>query len=165
MIAASNRDAIKNVKWLNDNQTITFLGEALRQNPQVYSFSVTTRELKQLTHSSEPINNYDISLDGRVIVFTADPPTRRDDGTERGTQVEVVIHDQALTDLLCGDSSKLRSDSQLFLQVAGETPRLLPSNDSPREDYQMNPISVSSDGNYALVEVSVQDVPRAGLNI
>jgi dipeptidyl aminopeptidase/acylaminoacyl peptidase len=159
MTSSSNRDAIKNVKWLNDNQRITFLGETPGQNPQVYSFNVTTRELKQLTHSSAPINNYDISMDGRVIVFTADPPARRDDGTERGTQVEVVIHDQALADLLCGESSKFHSDSQLFLQLAGQTPHLLPANDSPREDYQMNPISVSSDGNYALVEVSVQDVP------
>src|SRR5437870_3001360 len=39
MSSSSNREGIKAVKWLNDNETICFLGEKPGETPQVYRFN------------------------------------------------------------------------------------------------------------------------------
>jgi dipeptidyl aminopeptidase/acylaminoacyl peptidase len=160
MSSSSNRDGIKNVKWLGDNETLVFLGENPGEKPAIYSFNIRDKQIKRLTKVAAEIDSYDISEDGRVIVFTTLPsPTSRGAGQEDDTD-EIVIHDQGLADLVAGRYSETHGD-QLFSQLAGQLPVPIPLNDSPREGYQSDPISISPNGRYALIEVYVRDVPVA----
>jgi hypothetical protein len=49
MASSSNRPAIQNVVWLDDNDTILFLGENPGETTQLYSVKCSSKELKKLT--------------------------------------------------------------------------------------------------------------------
>jgi len=55
------------------NQTVTFLGENPGDIPQVYRFGVFTKRLARLTHHPTAVVSYDITRDGREIVYEAAP--------------------------------------------------------------------------------------------
>ncbi len=57
MSSSSNRPAISRIKWLEDNDTITFLGEKIGELPQVYALHAATRRLNQLTHHPSSASN------------------------------------------------------------------------------------------------------------
>jgi Tol biopolymer transport system component len=99
--SSSNRPAISQVKWLDDNETISFLGEGPNRLPQVYIFNIRTRRLRQLTSHATPIVSYDISADKNAVVFEADAPRRKtaDQTNSRGT----IITKQSLEEILAGD--------------------------------------------------------------
>src|SRR5260370_8794993 len=51
--SSSNREGISNVEWLDDNETLVFLGENVWEVAQVYTFNIQTRSLiKRNTHST-----------------------------------------------------------------------------------------------------------------
>src|SRR6266849_3342165 len=77
MSSSSNRDAIHALKWLGDNETIAFLGENPGQASQVYTFDLKRRKLEKLTNSATAITSYDITTDGRQVIFLADLPPKR----------------------------------------------------------------------------------------
>ncbi|HWH61068.1 MAG TPA: prolyl oligopeptidase family serine peptidase [Terriglobales bacterium] len=73
--SSSNRPAIQSVKWLDDNDTIAFLGERKKLLPQVYELNARTKRLKRMTAHQSPVVRYDSSADGRTLLFEADPTT------------------------------------------------------------------------------------------
>ena len=74
MSSSSNREGIKNVKWLGDNETVVFLGENPGEIPQIYSLNIKSMKLRKLTSHPTAIVAYDISRSGDQIVFEAHPP-------------------------------------------------------------------------------------------
>ena len=164
MSSVTNDDAIKNVKWLSDNQTILFLGQTFGGKSAVFSLDTLKGQLTKLTPDSRSVSNYDAGDKGRTIVFTSEPSRNRseNDAVQHSAR-EVVIQNQSLLDLVAGPCSDALQDSQLFFQVAGKQPVLVPLLDQPREDYQTNPISTSPDGRYALIDVYVREIPAAWL--
>jgi dipeptidyl aminopeptidase/acylaminoacyl peptidase len=160
MASSSNRDGITGVKWLEDNQTIVFLGERPGEASQVYAVNVVTRELHRLTNHPVPIDSYDITPDGGEILFAADEPRSRMSDTEEARKYGIVVEKQSLEGLLAnGCGARLGWDSeQLFLQAAGKSPEQIPVEDEIVRGH--NHLSLSPDGRYAVVGVFIRSIPR-----
>jgi dipeptidyl aminopeptidase/acylaminoacyl peptidase len=155
MSSSSNRDAIHALKWLADNETIAFLAENPGEVPQLYTINVRTRRLEKLTNHPTAVTSYDITPDGREIIFAADPPAKRIMGTEQTRREGIVITSQDLEDIIAGDSAK-SWESQLFFEGPGQSPVLIPLEDTL---YEGSPLSVSPKGRYALVGGNVRGAP------
>jgi len=153
--SSSYRAAITKVRWLGDNETLVFLGEDSGEASQIYEFNVITRILTQLTHHGTAITNYDITPDGRNIVFAADPPEEKGGHPQRGPSKGVVIAGQNLYDVLTGDYSQSKG-KQLFWQEWGHSARLIPFGTEYFIAGYM--ASVSPNGQYVVLPVQIRDV-------
>ncbi len=146
------RDAISDLRWLDD-ETLTFLGESLKVPSQVYTFSITTHTLTRLTNHPTALTNYDITRDGREIVFAAEPPADHSHRQEEDRE-GIVITTQLLEELLMDGPPY--PDAQLFVQRQGKEPAQIPI--SGRLNYTGR-ISLSPDGRYALIGAWMRGVP------
>lgn len=163
MSSSSNRPAISTVKWVREGQAVAFIGENPGEMPQVYSVNLQTRQLTRLTNHRTPIVAYDISSDGREIVYEANPPRRRDRYSDESAERHgVVISTQHISDLITGtcqsDQTDDFADKQLFLKIGNR-----PSARIPASDYltQYLPLSLSPNGRYALLAAYVRDIPAS----
>jgi dipeptidyl aminopeptidase/acylaminoacyl peptidase len=162
MSSSSNRDAISNVKWLEDNETITFLGEDPGQIPEVYSLNTRSRELKKLTTHATAVVAYDISRDGRTIVYKADPQPVPILDTTQTRRTGVVVNSQYPNDLLLADCKPDQtidaSKKRLFLQIASGTEYEIPTSDVT---FWYQPLSISPNGQFALIASFSDEIPVA----
>lgn len=156
---SSNREAIKTVKWLGDN-SITFIGKREGAPPQVYEFNVNTRRLTKLTHHRSPVVAYDVSADGRALLFEADPtPDELLRNWESSGQGVVSTHD--IINVLLGQCGIFRPTTtqgeELFLVRNGSRETRL---QAPGVIYAglLTP-SLSPNGRYGLVGVFLREIP------
>lgn len=160
MSSSSNRSAIKNVNWLNDNETVAFLGENAGQSPEVYTLNVKTKRLTQLTEHATPVVNYTISADGQNVLFAAEPLPKKMINTEATRREGIVITAQSLDRILAGDcyshGPDLLEGAELFLKDRKGEEKRIPIRDVVLENRFL---SFSPDGHYAAFEVFVRDVP------
>jgi dipeptidyl aminopeptidase/acylaminoacyl peptidase len=159
MSSSSNRDAIKNVSWLEDNENVAFIGEGSDQNPAVYTLNVETKRLVKLTEHATPIVNYAISANGQKVVFAAEPAPRKIANTEPSRE-GIAITSQSLYSILSGDrylyEPNLTEGEELFLKVTGESERPISVEDVVEDN---GVLSFSPDGRYVVFAVMVRDVP------
>ena len=159
MASSSNREAIQQVRWL-DNNTITFLGENPGTLPQVFRLNVNTQRRAQLTHHLTPVVSYDISRDGRQLIFEAAPKRQAISQTQEALREGVTITSQSVDDLLYdgGDYDDPRIDRELFVQApSGREVRV----HSPDFLTEYLPLSLSPDGRFAVLSVYVSTTPEA----
>jgi dipeptidyl aminopeptidase/acylaminoacyl peptidase len=158
MSSSSNREAIKGVRWLDDNETIVFLGERPGESSQVYRLNIKTKSLERLTQHQTTLINYDISADGREIAYIADPPARKIDN-EKTRREGVVVKTQTLPVLLAGDCAKPTAieSKQLFVKIGADAPLRVTTFDFVES---LTPLSLSPDGRYLAFEVLAKHVPR-----
>lgn len=154
MASSSNRDAIRDIKWL-DNDRFAFLGETPDQPSQVYTYSLSDQKLRVLTHHPTSIVQYDITPDARLLIFTADIPAGAVD-REQTRRNEIVVSRQDLSDLLAG-ACATSWEKQLFVQSVGEAAVNIPIKDAILE---IDPVSLSPDGRYGVVTTLVRDIPE-----
>lgn len=155
MASSSNRDAIRAVKWLGDNETIAFLGENPGEASQIYTFSLRSRKLETLTSNPTAVTSYDITADGRQFIFEATLPVKNVAETGSARREGIVIGSQWLPDILAGNSNN-SFENQVFFQKAQQPATPIPVEDTVYED---SPLSISPDGKYALIGGHVRDVP------
>src|SRR5258705_2115016 len=62
--SSSNRQALVDIKWLGDNETIAFLGENPGELRQLYVFNIRTRALRRVTNSPTVVTRYSITPRG-----------------------------------------------------------------------------------------------------
>jgi len=159
MASSSNRDAIHDVKWLTDNDTIVFVGENPGQEPQLFAFRIRERRLEKLTNQTTPVIGFDITADGRSFVYEADRPAP-DPHSSTLRHEAYVIHGQTLDDLLVGKYA-LDEGPQVFLVRSRQAPMRIPSLG---EDYLVESSLISPDGRYALIRAEVRNVPAGWKN-
>jgi len=157
MSSSTNRDAIKGLKWLT-NETVAFIGENVGSVPQVCEFNVRTKHLKQITSHSTPIVAYDISGDGRVVVFEADPGEHDPIDNEQTRREGLAISGERLDEILLESNraSSYVESRLLFVQIGKAQPTKIALDDMISPD--MAP-SVSPDGHFALIEVYARHIP------
>ena len=155
MASSSNRDAIRQVRWLPDNNTVVFLGETPDEPSQVYRFNVATRVLSKLTEYSRAVTDFDLAPDGRSMVFEADSQPETAARTTKVTHDAIVLNGQGVDDILAG-RYHLDRGPDVFLQKLGQSPVALPP---VGENYQAKSARISPDGNYVLVDAVVRNVP------
>jgi dipeptidyl aminopeptidase/acylaminoacyl peptidase len=154
MSSSWDREAISNIHWLADNQTIVFLGEHPGEASQIYSFGILARQLEKLTQSPTPITNYDITPDGRYVAFVTDAPVKKAERAKESAGGEVVIQGQDLFDILTGQSAG-QEGSQVFWQPVGHPPLRVPVGAA----YVVGQtrLSLSPDGRYLLFSAHLRD--------
>ena len=159
--SATNRPAIQNVKWLDDNETVVFLGENPGEYPQVYTLNTRTGLLEKRTEHPTPVVSYDISRDGREVIYKADPSARKLIDTPEVRHDGIVITDQQLYEILGGDSytdTKLTEGEQVFFQQQGRPARRIPMDDVV---FAFHPMMLSPDGRYALISALARHAPES----
>ena len=115
-MSSPSREAIKNVKWLSDNETITFLGESLGETQQLYTFNLKTRELRKLTSHPTSLCSYSTTPEGERVAFTAEAPA---ESFFDGTRVNrgFVVTTELLLDLLLNRRfATAEPHAELFVQ-------------------------------------------------
>jgi dipeptidyl aminopeptidase/acylaminoacyl peptidase len=159
MESSSNREAIAQVRWL-DNESIAFLGENPGGIPQVFRANVSTNRVLQLTHHPTAVVSYDISRDGREIVYEAVPQAKNLLETERVRREGWVVTSQYVSDLFAAGGEERddpRADRELFVQKWDETAVRIPSPDFLTEYL---PLELSPDGRFALLAVYASGIPN-----
>jgi dipeptidyl aminopeptidase/acylaminoacyl peptidase len=158
MSSSSNRGAITNIRWFEDSETLGFLGENPNEAAQVYTLNVRTGLLRKITNHPTAITSFDISKDGREVIFAAErqPRKKLEINQERneGRIITTSSLEAALEEALLGE--QLYGDNQLFLLRSREGTVEVPIGD--RINYT-GPISISPDGRFALVAAWARDVP------
>lgn len=150
MASSTNRDAIRNLKWLNDNETIAFLGENPGELPQVRTLNIRTRSMETLTTHATPIVRFSISDDADVLVFYAHPPVTATIDTAETRRKGLVVSKSSLMDMwMDGRYPRYDEGESLFMMTKGG-----PETQIRDEDYidDEMPLSLSPDGRYAVVE-------------
>jgi dipeptidyl aminopeptidase/acylaminoacyl peptidase len=151
MSSSSERDAISQIRWLADGDTLVFLGENRDEVSQLYSFQIGNRTLKKLTNQPTAIVNYDITGNGRTIAFMAEPPPKIVD-KEQGPPREIVIEGQYLSQIVAGDYS-LPEGNNVFWQTVGSPPQAVQVARGYFPGW--GPIVLSPDGRYVLFSAEV----------
>ena len=125
LASSSNRPAIQNVVWMEDNDTILFLGEHPGETTQLYSFKCSTSELTRLTHHATNLTSFMVGDKGDEMVFTAEGPELpfvNEDSRRNG----IVVTNELLPDLIAGKhGGKDYDEQELFVKRKGseaETP-------------------------------------------
>ncbi len=158
MSSSSDRAAIREVRWLADNDTLFFLGEKSGEPSQLYTIKVRTRHLRRMTDHSEAITSYDITSDGRYIAFMADAPRPKTTCAEQGSCGEIVVADQLFYNILAGNYTPPEGQ-QVFWQALGDSPRRVVVG----EKYftARSTISISPDGRYVVFPAQIRDLPSS----
>jgi len=153
--SSSNREAISRPTWLDDNETILFLGENPSELRQLYSFKCSRRKLERLTNYPTSILSYAANPKGDHIVILAEKPVESII-TERARREGIVIAKQWVSDLIAGVERESADDCDLLVKtdnsskfesinIAGELP-------------PVHPLYLSPDGRYLVI------LPRMPVN-
>jgi dipeptidyl aminopeptidase/acylaminoacyl peptidase len=160
--SSSNREAVRNIKWLADSETLAFIGEDLGELPQVYEYSVPKNRLDKVTTHPTAVVAYEISADGKTILFEADPAAQNFGNSGIGNAAAITITTQGIIEILAGDSAGFKPTTtqgeQLFLLRNGQAEIPVPLEDVIYAG--LPPLSLSPDGRYALIGGFPRDVPE-----
>lgn len=160
MSSSSNREAIRDVRWLDDNESISFLGEHPGELQQLYIFNVRTRALKKITDSTTSLLCYSMTPDGRKIAYVAKEPSESM-FDENGRRNGVRVSNQFLPDLLAGrkgGETVLGGDGELYLKGdTGEIRRIMVAGRIPESGCDL---SMSPDGKYVIMPLQVAEIPE-----
>jgi len=99
--SSSEREGIKNVTWLDDDDTILFLGERTGGTTQVYSVRCSSGKVLKLTHEPANVIAYSASAKGKRLAFVTEPPEKNLINT-KALQGGIVVSDEALSSLMVG---------------------------------------------------------------
>jgi hypothetical protein len=158
MRSRSNRDAIKNVKWVG-NEDLYFIGES-RGSSQVYSLNIPTRKLRRWTSHPTSIVDFDTDPRERVLVYAAEPGPPR-----KAAVSEKVDRGYAITLETLGEIPRSRADfrqpdtaqgEEVFVKRRGEPAARVPLRD---RYLPLAPLSIAPDGQHAVFAVFLRDVP------
>lgn len=168
MSSSSNRPAIDDIKWLNDNKTIVFLGERPGELHQVYRFNIETNTLTKLTEHPTNVLRYSVAADGDQVAYTAEAPVQEIFDPKAEEYGVVLSGHESLVDLMAmkrGRGGIAAPDIYLQKDVGGtrhreaiELPqgtKMLPWGGKPE---------LSPDGNYIVMSASRCQPPEAWKN-
>lgn len=159
MSSSSNRPAIQSVTWLEDNETLVFLGEHPGEKQQLYTLNCRTKKLKRLTDHPTSLSAYSVSKGGRHFAFVAETPapsTR----TAKTARHGVLITNQLLPDLIAGEERVFPDEYHevLFQGTGSRHPKRL---QLPAILRSWAGIKLSPDGRHLLVMTRVPHVPNS----
>ncbi|RXH53876.1 prolyl oligopeptidase family serine peptidase [Granulicella sibirica] len=158
MSSSSNTPAISEVRWLNDNRRLVFLGARALEPSQVYIIDTSSRRVLQRTHHQSAIDSFDISADGRVVAFSAEPILR--DGRSK-TDDELIVNGHSLIDVLTDQWQTEEHGRDLFIQTGdGEQRYQIPPGYLIPDPHGTG-IWMSPNGTYAAVALTFR---RANLS-
>ena len=160
MSSSTNRPGIAEVKWLADSQTLAFLGAPHDSPSQVYILNVRTHRLVQKTHHLTSVDHFDISGDGKEVLFSAESQALSASLTAQQRREGVVIQNQSLEDLLGRRFNNDSGTESVFLQANNELEIRMPPTHLVNKNSRL---SLSPDGHFALSTLIFEAFARSGL--
>lgn len=158
MRSHSNRDAIKNVRWMG-NELLSFIGES-HDLAQVYSVNAATRELKQLTSHPTSVVDFDVDPKSETVVYAAapGPPDEKSalDKFNHGFAITIETPDNLPRTKAEFEEPDETQGEDLFVKYPGERESRIVLAD---RYMPFKPISIASDGKHAVVAVLLRDPP------
>jgi hypothetical protein len=120
LASSSNRPGINNVLWLDDNDTILFLGEHSGEQAALYSLKCSSKALTRLTSHATNITSFVTTANGEVIVYASEGPVT----TFLTTSVArkgFTVTNELVTDLIRGSYGGKENDTHsLFVKRLGK---------------------------------------------
>jgi hypothetical protein len=158
MSSSSNRPAIQNVVWRDDNDTILFLGERPGETTQLYSLKCSSQELTKLTNHATNLSWFVAAAKGDEIVFAAEDP-EVSFVNEKSARQGIAVTSEAVADLIAGKHGGAQdADYTLFLKQAGSEAETRITTEGRVLDNEM---WLSPDGLHLLVQTEAARVPEA----
>lgn len=154
-------DLIKNGRWWDDNEHVSFLWDDGLGTPQVVELNVTTHELHKLTHSLTVINGYDISSDGKTLIYIARGRRPNPSVVARMRSKGFAITEQDIGSLLRGDIDGWTPWRHFDTFISSTKTGQIHAVREPGHKWFMSPnlLSISPDGRYAVTERPADDLP------
>ncbi len=115
MYSSSNEDAVEDVSWLQDSETIAFLGSESADKRQVFTINVRTHVLKQITHHPGSVYSYSVTPAGDKFAYIAEESPKSLFDNE-SNQHGLVVSSEPLYSLVV---QKANPSYQLFTQHEG----------------------------------------------
>jgi hypothetical protein len=156
LASSSNRPAINNVLWLDDNDTILFLGENPGEQTALYSLKCSSKELKKLTTHATYLTAFVSTASGGAVVFSAISPvsTLLTDSVARNG---IAVTSEGLNDLIRGSvGGQELDDKTLWMQQFG---RGTETRIATLGTVVGLPMSLSPDGAHLLLQTLAPHVP------
>jgi hypothetical protein len=158
LASSSNRPAIDNVFWLDDNDTLLFLGERSGEQTQLYSLKCSSKELTKLTSSTTALTLFVATPNGEKVVYTARNavPFLTDSVSRRG----ISVTNEWVTDLIRGSyEGNEVGDVTLFIKQVGKESKRLATQGRIQSLY--SEMSLSPDGAHLLLKTEATRVSSA----
>jgi dipeptidyl aminopeptidase/acylaminoacyl peptidase len=155
--SSSNREAINDVTWLDDNDTIMFLGEHPNETTQLYTVQCSSGTIRKLTNERTSINSYATTPTGNDVSYLTYPPLKPllDKSVP---QTGFHVTSELLSGLL-GDSSQVY-DQELHTRRAGSgSPKGLKTQGKIAVNLSKANFSLSPDGRYVVLLSDPLHVP------
>ena len=159
MSSSSNKEAITDVFWLADNDTILFLGQNPGETTQLYSVKTSSGTIRRLTNHPTDLVAFTSDRDGEKVVCAVEKPLVPvvTDATRR-TGVTVARED--MSDLLAGEIHERALDLVVVDTRTGSS-RPLPLNPDLHgvvwgdvQDFALSP-----DGRRLIVKLNLTEAP------
>ena len=160
LASSSNRPAIDNVLWLDDNDTILFLGERPGELTQLYSLKCSSKELTKLPRSATNLTSFVTTASGEVIVHTAKNPVLPF-LTESVKRKGITVTSQKVTDLIRGSGSYGAGeldDASLFIKRLGQEPETKIATQGRISGSSRLEMSLSPDGTHLILQTEATHV-------
>jgi dipeptidyl aminopeptidase/acylaminoacyl peptidase len=158
LASSSNRPAIESVSWLEDNDTLVFLGERPGEHHQLYTIGCRSKKLKKLTDHPTNVRAYSIAKKGGTFAFIAEKPMPGV-RTAKALREGIRVTTQLLPDLIAGEVRSSREEDEIFFQQAG-------SGMAKRIELQSTlrywgGVNLSPSGDYLVLLTSARNVPES----
>jgi dipeptidyl aminopeptidase/acylaminoacyl peptidase len=154
--SASNNQGISNLSWLEDNETILFLGSRGTELTQLYSIRCGSGELRRLTNHKTALKSYATSASGQTIVYAAGAQ-EREVANPAVARHGLEVTTEELPDLILGKIATL--ELELFVKRDSELAETHLHTLDPL-DSGINDLSLSPDGRYLIVKTDIKELPK-----
>jgi dipeptidyl aminopeptidase/acylaminoacyl peptidase len=156
MSTSSNREAIKSPMWLDDNDTILFLGEHPGERMQLYSVRCSSGVIKRITNHSTNLISFTATEHGDKFVFMAAAHSL-DYVTKQTLREGFDVRHEFLSDLIRGFESPNTTQKQLFATdpVTGREKELHVEGELELD----TGFWLSPNGNHVIVQADAANIP------
>ena len=161
MSSSSNRPAIQNVVWMDDNDTILFLGEHPGETTQLYLYKCSSRQLQKLTDHATNLASFAVGKQGE-IVFAAQKAEMLL-ANEESARHGIIVSTQLLSDLVTGKQGVGGSEGDeeyiLFAIKAGSDSETRITTEGRVGWYSQ--MALSPDGLHLVIQTEATRIPDA----
>jgi hypothetical protein len=157
--SSSDREGITDVSWLEDNDTIFFLGEHPGETSQLYSLHCKSGKIEQVSHQERSVIAYAVSSTGdRIALGVENPTANLLDAKALRNGIRVSSED-ALQNLIVGRAQTC-CQTLLAWDKGGSGTKALAVAHGKVWDYPLD-LLLSPNGRYLVVMTDLTDVPDA----
>jgi len=161
LVSTSNRPAIGQVRWI-DNDTLVFLVGESNAPRAIVACDARTGQMHKISNHQTDILLYETSADRSTLAYMAMPPVDRSE-REQAERAGMVIDKQLLSDLLAGGTREFEPGTlppEVYIREglgAAKKVSLGNSKPTPLKPFPvMDSLSVSPDGRFIVLTATVK---------